>query len=296
MVTESQALRARRLGSQVAHLVSDLGNAYSLVFTPTSIKTGGFAPVFTQVARPGRKPLLVQDSLTLVTESFTHNIVEAPGVNVERAVTNLQRLAQSGRKVRIVGMNPMVRGWFNITSLSVTVQELNEHQRPKIVELTWELQQAAQARVKIGRPVTIRTMRDLEEIATTRGGSTARIHIVRSGESLRSIAEYELGDPDRWTEIADLNKEVIKASAVDNAALLDNTATTTILNPDGSTSPIPLSPAGPQFGGFDPDADSVPRRAITSLVPGMRLVLPPVQLAPDVSTTFGGGSRVRLVV
>lgn len=296
MVTESQALRARRNGSPVGHFVSDLGNTYSLINTPESIKIGGFAPVFTQVTRPGRKPLLLQDSLNLVTGSFTHTIVQADRVDVERAVAGLQRLAQSGRKVRMIGFKPMVRGWFNITGLSVTIQELTEDQRPKIVELTWELQQAAQARVKIGRPVTIRTMRDLEEIAATRGGSTARIHIVRSGESLRSIAEYELGDPDRWTEIADLNKEVIKASAVDNAALLDNTATTTILNPDGSTSPIPLSPAGPQFGGFDPDADSVPRRAITSLVPGMRLVLPPIQLAADVSTTFGGGSRVRLVV
>lgn len=279
MVTEAQAVRARRLGSSVAHLVSDIGNAYTLVFTPTSIKTGGFAPVFTQVARPGRKPLLVQDSLTLVTSSFTHTVVESPGVDVERAVTNLQRLAQSGRKVRIVGMVPMVRGWFNITNLSVTVQELNEKQRPKIVELAWELQQAAQAKVKIGRPVTVRTMRDLEELAASRGGATAQKHTVRSGETLRSIAEDQLGNPDRWTEIADLNKEVIAAAVADNPALGDNTA---------------AQPAGPQYGGFDPDADSVPRRALAVLPPGMVLTLPAAQLAPPVSAG-GGGARVPLV-
>ena len=53
------------------------------------------------------------------------------------------------------------------------------------------------------------SIRDEMKDLKGRGQQEARSYVVKSGDSLSKIAEELLGDPDRWREIFEANKDKI---------------------------------------------------------------------------------------
>ena len=227
-----QALRARRGGSPVAHLVAASSpdvwfgdRAYSLVHIPETVQTSGHAPAYGTIDRPGLKPTIQRDAGNLLVVKFKHTIGAIS--DVTGRVNALQKLAASGMKVRMVGFDPAVRGWFHITDLTVD-STLDEDQRIKHAELSWTLTERVAARVKIGRAIPdMRPIEDLVDMATSIVRDTASIvqsdystYVTKSGDTLWKIATVELGDSSRWTAIADLNKAKLTQSAFDNTGTL----------------------------------------------------------------------------
>lgn len=257
MVTAAQAARRRRNGSPIAHLVLDTGQAFSLQYTPEKATTGGHAPVFATIDRPGLPPISVVDKRQLRTVTFMHTVVEVRPGSANSLVSTLQALAGLGRRVRLVGFAPAVTGWFNITDLAVSITQLSPRQQIGQAELTWQLQEASVAPVKIGRAVppmteaqAARNQRIIDQFTGIASGlrstvssllnsgseralssptasvdyminatagavgapQSQRIYRTGPNETLREIAQTQLGDPNRWAEIADLNKDRLTAA------------------------------------------------------------------------------------
>ncbi len=155
---------ATRNGSPVAFLVHEAGEQFTLVNTPEKAQTGGFAPAFEVVDRPGLKPFAVRDKGTLLNMTFTHTVATASGVDPGVVLKDLQRLAVAGGRVRLVGFDPAVRGWWNVVDLSIQINMLTPIQTVDQADLTWKLQEAIVPPAAIGQSIPPMTAAQLAEL------------------------------------------------------------------------------------------------------------------------------------
>jgi len=149
--TTVRASSAVRGGRRVAHLVSKQGRAYSLGMTPESATVSQTAYTVEEIPRPGKRALTRLAAPQNLAYHFEHQMIWTRG-DLTRQANALILLAQRGVEVRIINVSNIEAGtWFRIQGLAVTITERLEDQRPKILQLSWDLLESIDVQPRIGR-------------------------------------------------------------------------------------------------------------------------------------------------
>lgn len=209
-VTINQANAARRLGSPVVHLVTELGSAVPLVYTAEQFSITGNGWVWDETERPGRKPVLARRTQQLKQLGFTHSIVHSDYGPAGWRVDTLRMLHESGVKVRMVGGSTQeAECWWVVASLSVVVEERHPDQTPRRAKLTWAFKEhPIDTRPQIARtpPPAPPAPAPVQAAAITgQPPAAGSSYTVKAGDSLWAIAGRLLGSNGRWKEISTLN-------------------------------------------------------------------------------------------
>lgn len=166
------------------------------------ILTGGFGG-WTQVARPRRKALTQWDgeqplelTFSILFDGFEN------GQSVEADCLTLERLA---RQQQDGSDPPIVRhgGGMPHPELDWIVSDLSWDVDPVYSQSGNRVRQ--QVTVKLLEHVAAEAIPTAASVAAAKSGGATKAYVVKTGDTLSSIAAKQLGDHKRWTEIATLN-------------------------------------------------------------------------------------------
>jgi hypothetical protein len=225
-----------RSGRRVAHLISKSGRAYSLGMTPESATIANAAYSVEEIPRPGKRPLTRLTAPQNLAYRFEHQMIWTRS-DLVRSANALILLAQRGEEVRIINVSNIEAGtWFRIQSLTVTIAERREDQRPKVLQCAWELIESIDVQPKIGKTpppggmfkADLQPIDSLAATSNSPGGSTydsqvppaastptttdqgKPTHTVTAGETLYSVAATTWGNGYFWPYIYNHNKAKLK--------------------------------------------------------------------------------------
>lgn len=198
-----------------AKIVTDGGLKFVMPYAPREGQHTNIADVFTQLARPGRKPLLVRTGADLRVETFTLTIAHRdPQTSVEPYLKVLRQIAESGDRCSI-SLSRLEHGIvWRLTGLNINVTA-RQHGTNNATRATAELTftEAVDGRVKLGpltggkKPPHHRHDGGGGNGGQGKGGkNTARRYTVRKGDTLTAIALKFYDDPNDWHRIAKANK------------------------------------------------------------------------------------------
>ena len=106
---------------------------YTFRFAPTDIKVDGLSDNYTQIERPGLRPLVRRQSRGALKVAFSVKIVDPdePGTaSAEPYVVLLSSIASLNVDLFIIGLGPLVTGIkFRLTDMSATTERMNPAQQ-----------------------------------------------------------------------------------------------------------------------------------------------------------------------
>lgn len=200
-ITRPGTMSARKKHPQ-ARFKPEGGKAVDLPYAPRTTTLGGRGKAWQEVARPGRRPLLMADGPLLQTLALTITLAHPDHqTSVEPLLSRLDALARGGERVQLLGMSPRERGPWRITELTFAGEQ-RQHGTNHITRATatMTLVQASDPNPRLG-PVS----------GGKKGGKGGRkklptMHVVKKGDTLRKLANRYYGDPAAWRLIARANK------------------------------------------------------------------------------------------
>lgn len=176
------------------------GRTFTIPYAPAGLELAGIAPMFSQLARPGRKPLQARDATNLRTMPLdlvlTRLDRQAP---VEDLIDAVTAIAQSGNRITLANLSPRERGPWRIidAALVVTARQHGTNLATRaIYSLTLEEASDVGGRGPLtggkGKP--------------HKGITKARRYTIAKGDTLRKLAARFYGEPGEWHRIARRNK------------------------------------------------------------------------------------------
>lgn len=149
---------ASRPSSLTAHpgviLVPERGGAWRLPLAPREVEHANLAATWTEVARPGRKPLLIHSGGKLRTMSLELTVgyldYDRP---VEAELAKLRTLAAGTDRVRFVSYGQSEAGWWRITDASMR-SVLRQHGTNRITRATVSLSLTESSDFALPSPVS----------------------------------------------------------------------------------------------------------------------------------------------
>jgi phage protein U len=138
-------------GSRKVRLFDPLaGKVVYLPWMPDEIETSNMAQQWTQINRPGRRPLLLSQGKGLPTVSLPIKLV-APGHGVDQQPTidALDKLARGSNPVRL-DVGGQYRGLYRITGLTVRETHWDVAGRVREADVTVELTQSSDMAAMVG--------------------------------------------------------------------------------------------------------------------------------------------------
>lgn len=165
----------------------------TLTATDPETRLGGLARPWTLIDRPGLRPLVVRGAVALRTVDLTALLYDPyhQDANIDRLILALSRVSYAAALV-VNSASVVDSGYFYVTDLQVRVlRRAPGTNLPTRAEATMTLTEAVPDEARPSRPLAGR------DPAASGGPSGApartRIHVVRRGESLTSIAASETG-------------------------------------------------------------------------------------------------------
>lgn len=184
----------------------------TLPFAPRTSVNGNQSQVWTQVVRPGRKPLLLRQHYPLRTQSydlfFGHQDFDQ---DVGREVNALNAIAISNQPIQIInGPGASVRWRMTALSIEVTQRQAGTNLTTRAtatVELT-EVSDLAPAPgpIKGGVPAAKPVAPPSAPATIPAPAPAARVHTVVRGDTLGKISVRYYGTSARWKDIATANR------------------------------------------------------------------------------------------
>jgi phage protein U len=134
------------------------GTVVRLPWMPDEIETTNTAQAWTQLARPGRYPLLLAQGKSLPVITFPARLVQ-PGQadTVDGTITALEKLARSSNPLRL-DIGGLYRGDYRITALTKTETKWTADGRVVDAEVQIELTRASDMVVAVG-PIKRKTLK-----------------------------------------------------------------------------------------------------------------------------------------
>lgn len=181
----------------------------TLPFAPNDVEHTGFAGVYSQLQRPGRKPLVVRGSEGLRTMNL-NLLLAYPDRrrSVESLIWQLQKIV-SGPAIKVSLSRLEANVNWRCTDMTVTTiarAPFTNAVTRATVALT--LVQDVSAKVNVG-PVSggKKPPKGGGSTSSSGGkGTRPRVWVVKAGETLSYIAGKVYGEPSAWRRIADANK------------------------------------------------------------------------------------------
>lgn len=187
-------------GNPKMQIIAEGGKTFTVPYAPREGTLTGVAPVFDNIGRGGRSPLLLRSGDSL--EEYSFELIVAypdPQQSVEDELEKLRDMAESGKRMA-VRLNPTTaRKQWRITGFSQQtiglVHGTNDASRA-LVSLT--LTQASDAAVNVG------------PLSGGKGGDgdkdRPKFYTFKKGDTLQEIAKRFYGKASAWQKIADANK------------------------------------------------------------------------------------------
>ena len=126
------------------------GTVVRMPWMPDEIETGNLAQQWTQINRPGRKPLLLSQGKSLPTVSFSVRLVYPGQSNVvDGTIKALEKLNRSQNPVRL-DIASQYRGLFRISAMSKRETMWNENGQVTDAEITLELTESSDMAAAVG--------------------------------------------------------------------------------------------------------------------------------------------------
>lgn len=174
------------------------GTRLRLPYAPNSVQHTGWGRRWSELTRPGRRSLLVEDGAGLAGMSFTALFGHADNQeSVEPLIATLRRLAEGREPVHLRGMGRFEDRAWRITE--VVIDSKARQQGTNAItraDVTITLTEASDHRQRRG-PLT--------GGKGGKGRGEQRRHKVQTGDTLRKLANRYYGEPDRWRLIAKAN-------------------------------------------------------------------------------------------
>ena len=143
--------RSRQPSGGYVRLFDPLGGTVvRLPWMPDEIETSNIAQAWTQVARPGRVPLLLSQGKNLPVVNLPFRLVN-PGQagHVEGTIAALEKLARSSNPVRL-DVASQFRGMYRITALGKRESMWDADGKVVDAEITLELTQSSDMVAAVG--------------------------------------------------------------------------------------------------------------------------------------------------
>lgn len=188
-------------------LRGELGVVVAIPFAPLGVQVAGLGKIWTQLDRPGRKPLLVVTADGLATWSATL-AVAAPDLDhdVEGVLYGLRLLARTGQRLAMT-YGPLEGGVWRLTNLSIDVTARTPQQKISAASVGLELTNASDLYPRAFRLPKVAPA--VTQVGPGAGGGAIaprpRYHVVTAGETLYSIARDYYGTGARWELLAGAN-------------------------------------------------------------------------------------------
>jgi phage protein U len=126
------------------------GTVVRLPWMPDEIETSNTAQAWTQLARPGRKPLLMSQGKQLQVVTFPARLTHAgQQIGVTPTITALEKLARSSNALRL-DVAGQYRGDYRITGLTVTERQWSRDGQITDADVQVELTQTSDMAVAVG--------------------------------------------------------------------------------------------------------------------------------------------------
>lgn len=184
-----------------------------LDYVSPSSDLGGLAPSYDEVARPGRRPLLLRSGQPLPRLAFSATLANGNDrqQHVEADVATLKRIAGSGEAVLVSHYGASSSGAWRLTDLTIkgTTRTAGTNHISR-AELDLGFTAVSDPSVGVG-PLTggARPAAGSPVTAPGKGNPTSRpaavTYVVKGGDTLAGIASRFYRNPDRWRLIADAN-------------------------------------------------------------------------------------------
>lgn len=142
------------------------GTVVRLPWMPEEIETSNLAQAWTQLARPGRVPLLMSQGRNLPTVNLPFRLIHPGGTaHVQGTLDALDKLARSSNPLRL-DVASQYRGLFRITAMGVVERTWARDGKPTDAEVTLELTRSSDMVIAVG-PIKRKTKKS--KASGTRG-------------------------------------------------------------------------------------------------------------------------------
>lgn len=162
---------------------------FTFPFAPTDIRIDGLTDNYSELGRPGLRPLVRRDSKNALKIAFTARIVNrsAPGTaSCEELIDLLSSIASLNKDLHLIGMGVIASGKkFRITDMASETKRMNPQQQITMADVSLTFTEV----VTVGLPVPGMTL--LKDVSNSISSTTS----LRSGTKAPSSTE----EIDRWT-------------------------------------------------------------------------------------------------
>lgn len=183
-------------------------------YAPRTSSHSGFAPTYSEVARPGRSPLVLRQAPGLWRQSFD---LFLGSIDIEKGIGTdfllLRQIAESHDPIAIVN-GPGINRLWRITGMTLEGMERNSTNSISRGVVTIEMTEAVDLKpapgpVKGGKkppPATAPAKKSPSQPGARPAAPPApRTHVVKKGQTLSGISNIYYRTPHRWKEIATAN-------------------------------------------------------------------------------------------
>jgi hypothetical protein len=185
-------------------LITETGDRVVLPFINEVTENDEYGWQWAEVERPGRWPIVAPIRLAAHQLKVSVTCAYPDRRSIEPILADFRRIARSNQRVRL-NYGPSELGWWRMQPPSWPAVSRNERQEIVHAQLEFTLIRAWQLADDI--PATTELPKaNPPRLNPVTAPKATRVYTVVAGDTLPSIAEKELGDRRRWTEIADLNR------------------------------------------------------------------------------------------
>lgn len=183
------------------YLQTEGGRRLVMSFAPSEVTDTSGQDTYSTIVVPGGKPNSRRTGDGLRIQSFTFELgLMRQNVPIEGALASWRVMYQSGQKMMVGGMGPMLRGWWWLTSQTVHVTRRRQgDNQATFATVDVELTEFHDARPKIGGTSTQPSKKGGKKPTPTK--AKYRTVIVKAGDTLWVLAVHYLHDGRRYPEI-----------------------------------------------------------------------------------------------